>query len=597
LDYMEKIPSYVRGRLRGILELWRASELVRGIVLVILVGLASGMGAVIFRWMIWGFQTLFFDGGGTLLGFMGRYYVIIIPVVGGLLIGPLIYYFAREAKGHGVPEVMLAVAATRGRIRSRVAVVKTLASSICIGSGGSVGREGPIVQIGSAVGSTLGQWFRLSEDWIKLLVACGAAGGIAATFNAPIAGIFFALELILRQLSLRNFIFVGLSSVAATTLAQAFLGDSPTFTHIPQYVWADPWELPFYVALGIIAAFVALAFMRVLYKFEDLFNSWRFPEYLKPAFGGLAIGLIGLFYPHLFGVGYEGVELAILGGLGLGALIAMGLLKILATSLTLGSGGSGGIFAPSLFMGAMLGTAFGYGVHTLFPTVTAAPGAYGLVGMAAVFGGAAYAPLTAILILFEMTRDYFIIVPLILAVVTSTLIVRRLSQESIYTLKVKRRGFEIIEGVIDPLQLVRVGDIMTRDFPSVSPELPITKLLTKLEKTGHHGFPVVDEGRLYGCVTLSDVEEAMKKGSADLKVGDIATTNPLTLYPDERVHDALEKLGGADVGRIPVVDRRDPTKLVGVLRRHDIVRAYTRAVANQGKSPWGQARKPKEPKA
>lgn len=590
MDYVKKILPYVRGRLRGILELWSASELLRGIVLVVLVGLASGMGAVIFRWMISGFQALFFDGGGSLLGFMGRYYVIIIPVLGGLLVGSLIYFFAREAKGHGVPEVMLAVAATGGRIRSRVAVIKTLASSICIGSGGSVGREGPIVQIGSSVGSTLGQWFKLSEEWIKLLVACGAAGGIAATFNAPIAGIFFALELILRRLSLRDFIFVGLSSVVATTLARAFLGDSPSFTHIPQYAWAGPWEIPFYIALGVIAAFVALAFVRVLYKCEDLFNSWRFREYLKPAFGGLAIGLMGLFYPYLFGVGYEGMELAILGGLGLGALIAMGLLKILATSLTIGSGGSGGIFAPSLFMGAMLGTAFGYGMHTLFPTITAEPGAYGLVGMAAVFGGAAYAPLTAILILFEMTRDYLIIVPLILAVVTSTLIARRLSRESIYTMKVKRRGIEIIEGEFDPLQLVTVGEIMTRDFPTISPELPITKLAAKLERTGHHGFPVIDEeGRLYGCVTLSDVEEAIKRGIPDLKVRDIATRNPLTVYPDERVHDALEKLGDTDVGRIPVVDRRDPTRLLGVLRRHDIVRAYTKAVANQGKTPWGRA--------
>jgi CIC family chloride channel protein len=583
---LNKIPLYIQGKLRDILELWRTSELTKGIILVILVGVVSGLGAVIFRWAISGFDSVFFDGGEEALGFLGRYYVILIPALGGLLVGPLIYFFAREAKGHGVPEVMLAVAATGGRIRARVAAVKTLASSICIGSGGSVGREGPIVQIGSSVGSSLGQWFRLREEWVRLLVACGAAGGISATFNAPIAGIFFSLELILRQFNLRNFIFVGLSSITATTIARAFLGDSPSFTHIPEYAWTSAWEIPFYILLGVIAAFVAWGFVRALYKCEDLFNSWRFPEYLKPAFGGIAIGLMGLYYSDLFGVGYEGMETAILGGFGVGALVGMGLLKILATSFTIGSGGSGGVFAPSLFMGAMLGSAFGVGVHTLFPTAITESGAYGLVGMGAVFAAAAHAPITAILILFEMTRDYLIIVPLMLAVVVSTFTARRLSRESIYTMKVKRMGIEITEGEVDPLKLVRVRDVMTRDFPTVSPEMPIKKLLTELEKTGHHGFPVVDqEGCLYGCVTLSDVEAAMKRGSYDFKVRDIAIRNPVIVYPDQTVHEALLRIGALDVGRIPVVDRNDPTRLLGVLRRHDIVRAYTKAVPKRQKLP------------
>jgi len=557
---LNRILLYIRSRLRDTLELWRTSEVTRGIAIVLLVGVASGLGAVIFRWAISGFDSVFFDGGEHALGFMGRYYVIILPALGGLLVGPLVYFLAREAKGHGVPEVMLAVAAAGGRIRPRVAAIKTLASSIC--------------------------WFRLREEWIKLLVACGAAGGISATFNAPIAGIFFSLELILRQFTMRNFIFVGLSSITATTIARVFLGDSPTFTNIPEYTWTSAWEIPFYILLGVIAAFVAWGFIQALYKCEDLFNSWRFPEYLKPAFGGIAVGLMGLYYSDLFGVGYEGMEMAILGGFGVGALVGIGLLKILATSFTIGSGGSGGVFAPSLFMGAMLGSAFGVGVHTLLPTATTESGAYGLVGMGAVFAAAAHAPITAILILFEMTRDYLIIVPLMLAVVVSTFVARRLSQESIYTLKVKRKGIEIAEGEADPLQLVRVREVMSRDFPTVPPEMPIKKLLTELEKTGHHGFPVVDrEGHLYGCVTLSDVEEAMKRGSPDLKVRDIATRNPITAYPNETVRKVLAKLGGMDVGRIPVVDDRDPTRLLGVLRRHDIVRAYTKAVARMRRLP------------
>lgn len=579
---MRRQISYIRLRLWRIREFWRTSELTRGIVLIILVGIASGLGAVLFRWMISGFQTGFFDGGATLLSFLGRYYVIIIPAVGGLIVGVLVYFFAREAKGHGVPEVMIAVNAQGGRIRPRVAVVKALASSICIGSGGSVGREGPIVQIGSSVGSAIGQWFRLHEDWVKLLVACGAAGGISATFNAPIAGIFFGLELILRRFTPRNFIFVGLSSIAAASVAYAFLGTSPTFTRIPEYTWSSAWEVPSYVLLGIIAAFVAVGFVRILYKCEDIFNAWRFPEYLKPAVGGIAIGMIGLFFPYLFGVGYEGVEIAILGGFGLGILIAMCLLKILATSLTIGSGGSGGVFAPSLFIGAMLGTSFGIGVNEFFPGLGVEPGAFGLVGMAALFAAAAQAPITATLILFEMTRDYLIILPLMLAVVTSTFIARRLSRDSIYTMKVRRRGVEITEGEFDPLQHVRVGQIMTRDFPTVSPEMPIADLLHELERTGHHGFPVIDEeDRLYGVVTLSDVEAALKKGNPELKVRDIATKNPITLFPDQTVRSVLTRLGTMDVGRIPVVAKNDPLRLLGVLRRHDIIRAYAKAVASQ----------------
>jgi len=461
-------------------------------------------------------------------------------------------------------------------------VVKALASSICIGSGGSVGREGPIVQIGSSIGSAIGQWFRLPEDWVKLLVACGAAGGISATFNAPIAGIFFALELILRRFTARNFIFVGISSIAAAGVAYAFFGTSPTFSDIPEYTWSSSWEVPFYVVLGIIASFVAVGFVRILYKCEDIFNGWHLPDYLKPAIGGIAIGVIGLFYPHLFGVGYEGVEIAILGGFGLGVLVAMCLLKILATSITIGSGGSGGIFAPSLFIGAMLGTAFGIGVNTLFPGLGVEPGAYGLVGMAAIFAAAAHSPITATLILFEMTRDYLIILPLMLAVVTSTFIARRISRESIYTMKVRRKGVEIIEGEFDPLQHVRVGEIMTRDFPTVSPEMPVTELLHELERTGHHGFPVIDEeGRLFGCVTLSDVERGFESGNPDLKGRDIATRNPVTVFPDQTVHSVLTRLATMDVGRIPVVARDDPSRLVGVLRRHDIIRAYAKAAASQ----------------
>jgi CIC family chloride channel protein len=287
----------------------RSSEMITGLILAIIVGIAAGLGAVAFRWLITNFQSLFFDAGGQLLSFLGGYYVIIIPAIGGLLVGALVYFFAREARGHGVPEVMEAVALKSGRIRPRVSIVKALASSICIGSGGSVGREGPIVQIGSSFGSAIGQWLKIPDETVKVLVACGAAGGISATFNAPIAGVFFALEVILGRVVTRRFAYVVISSVVADFLAQVFLGNTRAFP-VPAFGIVSPWEFSFYVVLGILAALVALAFTYVLYRCEDMFNYIKIPEYIKPALGGLAIGAIGLYNADLFGVGYEGITKA-----------------------------------------------------------------------------------------------------------------------------------------------------------------------------------------------------------------------------------------------------------------------------------------------
>ncbi|HIE17329.1 MAG TPA: CBS domain-containing protein [Dehalococcoidia bacterium] len=567
-------------RLDILLRRFRGSEFAFGATLAVVAGIAAGLGAVFFRWLIGSFNRLFFSGGAEVLGFLGQYYVILLPAIGGLIVGSLIYFSrAAEAKGHGVPEVMEAIATKGGRIRARVAAVKILASSICIGSGGSVGREGPIVQIGSTVGSILGQRLLLSQEWIKTLVACGAAGGISATFNAPIAGVFFAHEVILGRVLTRHFGFVVISSVVAGVVAHSFLGDYQSFS-VPAYTLNSYWELLFYFILGVACALIAVAFIRMLYKTEDIFAAVNMPEYLKPALGGIAVGLIGLYSPYLFGVGYQGVERALLGEIGLFTLTGLLLLKILATSFTLGSGGSGGIFAPSLFMGAMFGGIFGEVANRLFPGITAPSGAYALVGMAAVFSAAARAPITAIIILFEMTRDYAIILPLMLAVVVGTLIAYRLSPESIYTLKLRRRGISLrAREEVDLLERVTVAEVMTRDFPTVSPEMSLAELAEKFTKSKHHGFPVVDvQGNLRGMVTLADLESRMGTGEG-LTVADIATTNLVTAYPDESLHDVVHRLGAREVGRVPVVDRRKPSRLLGVLRRYDVVKAYVKAIS------------------
>jgi len=575
----------------SLLDRIRSNELVSGMVLSIVVGAIAGLGAVVFRWLISSFQSLFFGNGATYLGFLGQYHVILIPAAGGLIVGLLVYFGAREAKGHGVPEVMEAVAVRGGRIRPRVALVKVIASSICIGSGGSVGREGPIVQIGSSMGSTIGQWLRLSGDWVRTLVACGAAGGISATFNTPIGGVFFAMEIILGRFVTPRFGFVVISSVVADFVAHAFLGSRPSFDVIP-YSMVSYWELLPYVLLGVLAALAATAFIRLLYKCEDLFDAWHFPEYLKPVIGGIGIGLIGLYSYDLFGVGYGdvfwvstmSVNQALLGEIALQALLILLLLKIVATSLTLGSGGSGGIFAPSLFMGAMLGGALGTAAHQFFPTLTTTSGAYALVGMAAVFAGAARAPITAIVMLFEMTRDYNIILPLMIAVVISTVISRSLNRETIYTLKLVRRGVDIHQlGRDSPLRDITVGEAMTQDFPTVLPTMLVRDLITKLRRSGHHGFPVVNKKEEFiGVVTLADVETAMSEaGSSDLTVDDIASKSVVVAYPDEYIHDVFIKLGTQDIGRIPVVARDNPKRLLGVLRRHDVLTAYSRAIRHR----------------
>jgi CIC family chloride channel protein len=556
----------------------RSSEMLAGLILAVIVGVVAGLGAVAFRWLITHFQSFFFDRGGQLLSFLGDYYVIIVPAVGGLFVGLLVYYFAREAKGHGVPEVMEAVALKGGHIRPRVSVVKALASSICIGSGGSAGREGPIVQIGASFGSAIGQWLKLPDEMVKVLVACGAAGGISATFNAPIAGIFFALEIILGRVVTRRFAYVVVSAVVADFLAQAFLGNVRAFP-IPAFSIVSPWEFLFYIMLGVLAGLAAVAFTYVLYRFESLFDSFKLPEYLKPALGGLAVGAIGLYNSNLFGVGYGGISLALSGEIVLGTLLLLFVLKIMATSLTLGSGGSGGVFAPSLFIGATLGMAVGTFLGSVFPSITAPAGAYGVAGMAAVFAGAARAPFSAILIIFEMTGDYAIMLPLMISVVISTLLSRTLKRETIYTLKLLRRGVDIEqEEVSDVMRTITVKEAMTREFPSVPATMRVSQLLSQFHKTGHHGFPVVDKnGYLVGIVTQTDVERHLGTSSGENRqtVGDIAARSPFVAYPDQTLDRVLAS-AEEEYGRIPVVSRENKRQLLGVLRRHDIIRAYRR---------------------
>jgi CIC family chloride channel protein len=551
------------------------------ILISLLVGVVTGGVAVVFIWTIEAVGHFSFSQGlPDLLAFLGRGWIVAVPVLGALISGPMIAYWAIEAKGHGVPEVMQAIIMRAGRIRPRVAVVKSLASALCIGTGGSAGREGPIVQVGSALGSTAAQLLRLGTDRRVTLVACGAAAGIAATFNAPIAGVIFALEVILRDFTIHNVSSVVVSAVSASVISRLALGANPAFI-VPAYRLHSAWELLFYAALSILAAIVGWAFVGVLYFFEDQFDRWRFPPALKPAVGAVGVGLIALLYPQALGAGLPIIEDALIGTLPVALLLGLLFAKLLATSFTLGSGNSGGIFSPSLFMGAMLGGAFGYLVHAYFPAITATPGAYALVGMASVFSAAAHAPLTAFLIVFEMSGDYRLILPLMVAVGLATLFSQTMRRESIYTLRLVKRGVPLErDRDIDLMRTITVGEVMTTDPDSVALSMSLQELAAFFARTHHHGFPVLDDqGRFVGIVTIQDLERAAARGPiVDLTVADIVRRDPIVVYPDDPLSKALALMSERDVGRLPVVDPDDPGKLVGLLRRQNIVRAYRHAI-------------------
>lgn len=596
-----QIPGFqaLSTRLRELLDRIQPSEETILVATSLIVGLGTGVGAVAFRYLIRGVGWLGFNWVPSITEPFGKTYVLIIPTIGGLIVGLLVFYFAKEAKGHGVPEVMEAVALKGGRIRPIVAVIKSLASSINIGTGGSVGREGPIVQIGAALGSSIGQALHLSDERIRNLVACGAAGGIAATFNAPIAGVIFALEIILGEFSVKYFSTVVISAISASIIGQAVFGDVPAFPLPMEYQIKSPWEFALYPLLGILAALIGVLFVKLLYWTEDQFERWKsVPEWFQPAVGGALLGAVGLAYPlftgiswdrmpQIFSIGYDVIELALLNKIALGAVLVLLVLKLIATCLTLGSGGSGGIFSPALFMGAMLGTAFGLGANALFPGITAPPGAYALVGMAAVFAAAAHAPITAVLILFELTGDYRIIMPLMLAVVIATLIAQAmLNGESIYTLKLTRRGIRLQRGQdIDVMHGVKVGEVMSQQVDVVTTSTTLDELSDEAVKTNHHGFPVLDEeGKLWGVVTISDLEAAlaanMPHETPVSKIG-VSGDQLLVCYPDETMGDALERMGTRGLGRLPVVSRDDPRHLVGLIRRSDIIRAYRLALTRR----------------
>jgi CIC family chloride channel protein len=538
------------------------------LALSVLVGAGAGGGAVVFRWLIKSL-TRVLSGHADYAGLghvanphvpaLGRWFVLLAPVVAGLVYGPLVQYFAREARGHGVPEVMYAVARRGGRIAPQVAGVKALASALCIGGGGSVGREGPIVQIGSALGSTVGSVVRVAESRMRVLVACGAAGGIAATFNAPLAGVFFAMELILRDFATQSFGMVVLASVTASVIGRAALGNEP-FLLLPPFAVHNVAQYLLFAALGLLAGAVGVVFTRVLYLVEDGCD-WGWarlggPEWLRPAAGGVLLGGVLLVLPEMYGVGYPVLGKGVGGAYTIAFLLVLLAGKMLATSLTIGIGGSGGVFAPSLFIGAMLGSAYGQTLHHLAPHLAGPPGAYGLIGMGAVFAGAARAPITAVIILFELTGEYTIILPLMSAIVLASGVSHLLSHDTIYTLKLRRRGIDLdAHPQSAQLTTTTAAQVMEPVGGTLGANTTLLDAAEPLGRSRHGQLPVTDENGAYlGIATARAVADTLADGQHDSTAVERILEQTTTVHADQTLDTTLDALDQSSVPAIPVLD-------------------------------------------
>ncbi|WP_264059476.1 chloride channel protein [Mycolicibacterium frederiksbergense] len=537
--------------------------------LAIAIGAITGLGAVGFRWLVTAFTQMFtgyadYSGLGRVASThwpqLGFWFLLLAPVIAGAVYGPLVHRFAPEARGHGVPEVMYAVSHRGGRIAPQVSLVKALASALCIGGGGSVGREGPIVQIGSAAGSTLAQLLRLDVPRMRLLVACGAAAGISATFNAPLAAPFFALELILRNFAAESFGAVVLSSVTAGVVGRAILGDHP-FLSLPAFAVHSTSEYLLYVALGVSVGVIGVAFSKILYLVEDLCDwAWREPEWARPAAGGVLLGGLLIALPEMYGVGYPVLENAVEGHYLVGMLLILMVGKMLATSLTIGIGGSGGVFAPTLFIGAMAGTAFGTIAHQLFPAATESAGAYGLIGMGAALGGATGAPITAVVILFELTGQYSIILPLMPAVVMAAGTGHLLSKNTIYTAKLWRRGVDLDATPIERDWVA--ADVAVAAPTPLGERATLQEAAAALAATALGVLPVVDDDRRYlGCVSARAVTEALADPGRPHDIARLIAV-PTAVHANTPADGVLAALSGRGGTGLPVLDD-DEAVLIG----------------------------------
>ena len=547
----------------------------------LLVGFTTGIGVWLFKKLIDLFHLLLFGYVGEFLSQFGGWTILFIPVIGGAIVGLIAMVFIKNEKLHGVAGIMQAVALSGGRMRYKRVPFKALASAMSIGAGASVGPEDPSVQIGASLGSMFGQILHLSDERIRTLVAAGAAAAIAAAFNAPIAGVFFALEIILGQIGGNALGMVLVAAVVSSVFTQAVSGAQPAFA-IPVYAFQSIWELPLYLVLGILAGPLSALYVRLIYVMQDMARKIKLSPPFKTMISGLVVGLTGIFLPQIFGVGYETIgEILNKNSFTFWFLLVLLLAKIILTPINMAGGFFGGVFAPSLFLGAALGGAFGSLMTIVFPNLAIHPAAFALVGMAAVLAGAVHAPLTAVILLFEMTNDYRIILPLMFSVAVSLLISQHIQKNSVYAMGLARHGIRLDRGHdVEVLQAITVGEAMHKDPQTISESDVLDNAFEKLNTTRSHGLPVVDsEGLLLGILTIQDIERARESGLT--KVRDAFTQVLEVAYSDEPLSNALARMSRRDIGRLPVVTRENPRELIGILRRSDMIHAYDIALTRR----------------
>jgi CIC family chloride channel protein len=558
------------------------------------VGLIAGLVAFILYKLIGLFTNIFFyhrfvtefvSARQNHLGF----WVILVPVIGGLAVGVMAKYGTSKIKGHGIPEAMEAVLVNRSRIAPRVALLKPISAAIAIGTGGPFGAEGPIIQTGGAIGSLVGQVLHTTASERKTLLACGAAAGMSATFNTPIAGVILAIELLLFEFKARSFIPLVIASTLATAVHMQLLGVGPMFK-VTAMDFGIPHALPFYILLGLVCGLAAVGFSKLLYWTEDQFEKLPVDELWWPAIGALGLGIIGYFVPRVLGVGYDTIGDVLNANLAWKLLIVVMVAKAIALVISLGSGTSGGLLAPMFMSSAALGGVFALGIDRVFPAANLSAGAFALVAMGAVFGAASRATFTFIIFAFEITRDYNSVLPLMLvSVIADGIAMLLMPKASIMTEKLARRGLHIHqEYEADALRQIMVSETMDKDVPKVISSMKVAEFAERVarrdpEVSQHQGVLILDaDGKLAGIITRGDVMRALDKDpSGVMTVLDAGTQNVIVTYPNELLHDASAKMLRNGIGRLPVVDRADQTRVIGYLGRPGIMAARLRSLEDE----------------
>ncbi|TBR21300.1 MAG: chloride channel protein [Candidatus Nitrosotenuis sp.] len=554
------------------------------VVVACVIGYFTGLCAVIFKWMIAGVHTVFLKEFFSRASAGSSLWLLLVPVsvgLGGLIVGLLNHYFNPSREGGGLAEPMKWAAIDQGRVPKHILWFRPIASAFTIGSGGSAGREAPTVQIGAAVGSLVSGFMKASSERRRLLMGCGTAGAIAASFNAPLGGIVFALEVVLGDFNIKVFSPLIFSSVIATVTARQLEGNVPAFD-LPSYTLVSTVEIFFFLILGLLAGLVAALFYKTFLDIGDRFKNLKVHPVLLPAVGGVLAGLFGIFYPDALGNGYDGMNKVMNGQMLWHMALLLVFVKILLTGLTLGSNGSGGLYAPSLFIGCMVGGAFGALLNHLFPGSTGSAGSYALVGMGAVMSAVGHMPMTNILMTFELTNSYQIIVPIMVACISSTVTYAFFCKNSVDVEILRRKGINLWHGRESSIMgSLLVRDVMNTEFDTLREDACFRDILAIMAKSKAYYFPCVSaEGRMTGIISVQDIRQFMlDEELADVVVAkDMAAQKVLYLMPDDNLNDALEKFSLRDLDELPVVADPEKNIVVGMLRRKDVITAYKKAV-------------------